>query len=75
MSWTSFAASGIGSLAIIKAKTNSWVYQYIPEDHVRVAVRQLKLCRSTTNKWLQEKKIRLMELPSQSLKVKPRAML
>jgi hypothetical protein len=80
IAWGCFAASGHGQLAIIDEKMNSQVYQDILQGNVRLSVRQLKLnsswvmqqdtdrkhrCKSTTE-WLQQKKIHLLEWPSQS---------
>jgi transposase len=59
---------------------SSQVYQDILQENVRLSVRQLKLMRSwvmqqdnnpkhrskSTTEWLQQKKIRLLEWPSQS---------
>ena len=75
-----FAASGPGQLAIINGKINSQIYQNILQGNVRLSVRQLKLNRTwvmqqdndpkhrskSTTEWLQQKKIRLLEWPSQS---------
>jgi hypothetical protein len=80
MVWSSFAASGPGQLAIIDGKMNSQVYQDILQENVRLPVRHLKLNRSwvmqqdndpkyrskSTTEWLQQKKIPLLEWPSQS---------
>ena len=46
MVWGCFAASGPGQLAIINRKMNSWFYQDILQENVRLSVRQLKLNRS-----------------------------
>ena len=89
MFWSCFAASGPGQLAIIDGKMNSQVYQDILQENVRLSVRQLKLNRSwvmqqdndpkhrskSTTEWLQQKKIRLLEWPSQSPDLNPIEML
>ena len=85
MVWGCFAASGPGPLAIIDRKMNSQVYQDIWQENVRLSVRQLKLNRSwvmkqdndpkhrskSTTEWLQQKKICLLEWPSQSPDLNP----
>ena len=89
MVWGCFAASGPGQLAIIDGKMNSQVYQDILQENVRLSVCQLKLNRSwvmqqdndpkhrskSTTEWLQQKKIRLLEWPSQSPDLNPIEML
>jgi hypothetical protein len=85
MVWGWFAASGSGQIAIIDGKMNSQVYQDILQENVRLSVRQLKLKRSwviqqdndskqrskSTKEWLQQKKIYLLEWPSQSPDLNP----
>ena len=79
MVWGCFAGSGAGQLAIIDGKMNSQVYQDILQENVKLSVRQLKLnrswvmqqdndpkYRSKSTEWLQQKKINLLEWPSQS---------
>ena len=80
MVWGCFAASGPGQIAVINGKMNSQVYQDILQENLRPSVRQLKLNRGwvmqqdndpkhrskSTMEWLQQKKIRLLEWPSQS---------
>ena len=80
MVWGCFAASGPGQLAIMDGKMNSQVYQDILQENVKLFVLQLKLNRSwmmqqdndpkqrskSTAEWLQQKKIHLLEWPSQS---------
>lgn len=89
MVWGCFAASGPGQLAIIDGKINSQVNQDILQENVRLSVHQLKLNRSwvmqqdndpkhrskSTTEWLQQKKIRLLEWPSQSPDLNPIEML
>ena len=89
MVWDCFAVSGPGQLAIIDEKMYSQVYQDILQENVRLSVRQLKLNRSwvmqqdnnpkhrskSTTECLQQKKIRLLEWPSQSPDLKPIEML
>jgi transposase len=78
-----FAASGPGQLAIRQR------YQDILQENVRLFVHQLKLNRSwvmqqdiapkhrskSTREWLQQKKIHLLEWPSQSSDLNPIEML
>ena len=75
MVWGCLDASGPGQLAIIDGKINSQVYQDIFQENVRLPVPQLKLNRSSvmqqdnnpkdrsksTAKWLEQKKIRLLD--------------
>ena len=89
MVWGCFAASGPGHIAIIDGKMNSQVYQDISQDNIRISVRQLKRNRSwvmqqdndpkhrskSTTEWLQQKKICLLEWPSQSPDLNPIEML
>ena len=89
MVWSCFAASGPGLLAIIDVKMNSQVYQDILQENVRLSVCQLKLNRSwvtqqdnepkhrskSTTEWLQQKKILILEWPSQSPDLNPIEML
>uniref|UniRef100_A0A803JRB2 Tc1-like transposase DDE domain-containing protein n=1 Tax=Xenopus tropicalis TaxID=8364 RepID=A0A803JRB2_XENTR len=77
--WGCFAASGPGRIAIIEGKMNSQVYQDILQENLRPSVHQLKLSRrwvlqqdndpmhrsKSTTEWLKQKKIRLLEWPSQ----------
>ena len=79
MVWGCFAASGPGQLAIIDGKIPKF-YQDILLENVKLSIRQLKLDRSwvmqkdndpkhrskSTTESLQQKKIRLLEWPSQS---------
>jgi hypothetical protein len=74
MVWSCFAASGLDGKMI------SQVYQDILQEDVSISVRQLKLNRSwvmqqdndpkckskSTAEWLQQKKMRLLDGPSQS---------
>ena len=89
MVWGSSAASGPAQLAIIDGKMNSQVHQDILQENVRLSVRQLKLNRSwvmqqdndpkhkskSTTEWLQQKKICLLEWPSQIPDLNPIEML
>jgi transposase len=88
MVWGCFAASGPGQLAIIDGIMNSQVYQDILLEIVRLPVHQMKLNRSwvmqqddpkhkskLTTEWLQQKKTRLLEWPSQSPDLNPIEML
>ena len=89
MVWACFAASGPGQLDIINGKMNSQVYSYILQENIRLSVLQLKLNRSwvmqqdndpkhrskSTTQWLQQKKIPLLEWPSQSPDLNPIEML
>jgi hypothetical protein len=89
MVWDCFAASGPGQLVIIDGKMNSQVYEDILQENVRLSVCQLKLKRSwvmqqdndpkhrnkSTTEWLQQKKIGLLEWPSQSPDLNPIEML
>jgi transposase len=84
-----FAASRPGQLAIIDGKINSQVYQDILQENVRLSVCQLKLNKSwvmqqdndpkhgskSTTEWLKQKKIHLLEWPSQSPDLNPIEML
>ena len=87
--WGCFAASGPAQLAIIDRKLNSQVYQGILRENVRLSDRQFKLNRSwmmqqdndskhrskSTTESLQQKKIHLLEWPSQSPDLNPIKML
>ena len=90
MVWScSFAASGPVQLAIVNGKMNSQVHQDILQENVRLSVCQLKHNRSrvmqqdndpqhrskSTTECLQQKKIRLLERPSQSPDLNPIEML
>ena len=80
---------GLDSL-LSDGKMNSQVYQDIKQENVSLSVRQLKLnrswvmqqdndskhrSRSTTEEWLQQNKIRLLEWTSQSPDLNPIEML
>lgn len=89
MVWGCFVASGPGRIAIIEGKMNSQVYQDILQENLRPSVHQLKLNRrwvlqqdndpkhrsKSTTEWLKQKKIRLLEWPSQSPDLNPIEML
>ena len=89
MVWGCIAASGHRQLAIIDGKMNSQFYQGIFQGNVWLSVHQLKLNRSwvmqkdndpkhrskITTELLQQKKIRLLEWPSQSPDLNPIDML
>jgi hypothetical protein len=85
MVWGCYAASGPGQLAIIDGKIHSQVYQDFLQENVWLSVRQFKVninwvmqqdtdpkhrSKSTTG-WLQQKKIRLLQWPSQSPDLNP----
>lgn len=89
MVWGCFAASGPGRITVINGKMNSKMYQDILQENLRPSVHQLELKRGwvmqqdndpkhtskSTKEWIKQKKLRLLEWPSQSPDLNPIEML
>ncbi|PAA51081.1 hypothetical protein BOX15_Mlig033219g1 [Macrostomum lignano] len=89
MLWVCFAAAGTGRLMHITEKMNSAVYQQILDENLQSSVHDLGLGRAwtlqqdndpkhtsaATRRWLQQRRIKVMEWPSQSPDLNPIEML
>lgn len=85
MVWGCFCSSGVGQLHIIEGTMNGKKYREILEQHLLPSVRSLKLKRgwsfqqdndpkhtaNETKKWFDERRISVLEWPSQSPDLNP----
>ena len=83
--WGCFSSSGTGKIHVIEGKMNSSMYQEILQQNMLPSAKLLKLSRGwmfqqdndpkhtavKTKEWLQRKKVKILERPSQSADLKP----